>query len=328
MRASWFTSCRKVTCAVAIASGLLMVPIQSDEVVEEAPVADSPVDKLLDAWIQKLSDRTTTAPFPHDGQLDETMLGKTHHLAVKQMPHRAGFEMDRSNEMAPRSMRGVRVSARQESVRSTSVSRTLSTLDQLLPEEAVDVGLLVGAKPAMALESSSPAAQQPREAAENRAGFGGKRIYRGELEELMDSSLYWEGGKTILRALQLGGMGDLSQVHKGQLVVVAEDSPPDLLKGQAYEVQRIYYQLRGDYSGKSRVEVETFASPPPPVAHKGDVWEHWCDLYSDHYHSRAVHVRPEDVQLRSVGGEIHEALKIALPVAFFPIALIIIASSF
>ena len=48
-----------------------------------------------------------------------------------------------------------------------------------------------------------------------------------------------------------------------------------------------------------------------------DEWVLVVELFSPDYHATPVRVRPEEVGLKTVGAEIGDALKIAVPVALF-----------
>lgn len=145
---------------------------------------------------------------------------------------------------------------------------------------------------------------------------------RTELDDFLDVGMRFEGGKTLLKALTGGSaLGtDLGAVRVGQLAVVSLDKPSlELWESQAYEVRRAYYQRRGDELGSSRVDVRALGDAPPARASDAtdDEWVLMVELFSPDYHATPVRVRPEEVGLKTVGAEIGDALKIAVPVAFF-----------
>lgn len=145
---------------------------------------------------------------------------------------------------------------------------------------------------------------------------------RTELDDFLDVGMRFEGGKTLLKALTGGSaLGtDLGAVRVGQLAVVSLDKPSlELWESQAYEVRRAYYQRRGDELGSSRVDVRALGDAPPARASDAadDEWVLVVELFSPDYHATPVRVRPEEVGLKTVGAEIGDALKIAVPVALF-----------
>lgn len=157
-----------------------------------------------------------------------------------------------------------------------------------------------------------------------RQTISGRRVLQqrqsDEFDDFLDIGMRFEGAKSLFRAIRLGGMGDINEVRPGQLVVAMEDKPAlRLVKGQVYEVLRVYYQRRGTISSKGRVEVTKVGAPPPKAFSKNEVWDKWCELYSEEYHSAPVRCELDDLKLRSVGNEVGEALSIALPVALIPL---------
>jgi hypothetical protein len=155
----------------------------------------------------------------------------------------------------------------------------------------------------------------------------GKRVVMqksgDELNHLLQTD-FFSGAKTLLRAGAWWSNMNLNQIGPGQTVVAAEDVPSaQLVKGQAYEVVRIYYQRLDDGLGLHRMEVSSFGAPPPVASSKKEVWKQWCDLYSKEYHYSPVRCQVQEVKLCSVGSEVTDALTKALPIAVLPNAAMI-----
>lgn len=168
-----------------------------------------------------------------------------------------------------------------------------------------------------------------KESQSGRKTISGRRIIRQregkEMDEFLTSGSFFESAKAFLRAITLGGFGDIDEVGPGQLVVMDEDIPSQrLVKGQLYEVVRIYYQRRGTLSKQNSIEVAKVGAPNPAALKKGEVWDKWCELYSEEYHSQPVRCELDNIKLRPVGNEVSEALSIALPVALIPIGTFVI----
>merc|ERR1719355_86215 len=120
---------------------------------------------------------------------------------------------------------------------------------------------------------------------------------------------------------------DVQKLSVGQMVVMMEDQPTaNLVKGQNYDIVRIYYQNRDDWVGTNRLDVDSFSSPLPAHATSlmPGVWDLWCELYNKEYHAGyPVKVRVQDTKMRSVGAEVMDALPYALSVSTLPLSLLI-----
>ena len=174
-------------------------------------------------------------------------------------------------------------------------------------------------------EGASTRRTSSSSASSSSSSFEGSRRAREgrtELDDFFDVGMRFEGGKTLLKALTGGSaLGtDLGALRVGQLAVVSIDKPSlALWESQAYEVRRAYYQRRGDELGSDRSDVRALGDAPPARASDAadDEWVLMVELFSPEYHATPVRVRPEEVGLKTVGAEIGDALKIAVPVAFF-----------
>jgi hypothetical protein len=154
-----------------------------------------------------------------------------------------------------------------------------------------------------------------------------KQRVRTEQDDLSDFGQRFEGARTLLKAGAWWMNMDVRKLSVGQMVVMMEDQPTaNLVKGQNYDIVRIYYQNRDDWVGTNRLDVDSFSSPLPANATSlmPGVWDLWCELYSPEYHGGyPVKVRVQDTKMRSVGDEVMDALPYALSVTTLPLSLLL-----
>ena len=151
--------------------------------------------------------------------------------------------------------------------------------------------------------------------------LAGRRVRQqrkaSDLEQLFDISARFDGLRTLVSGVQKGSLD--SSIAPGRICIARRDFPSKyIVCDQAYEVREIYYQgLRG-------AEIERIAVPsadaPPPEGCSGYVM--YMSLYSEEYHTEPVIVRPEEVGLVSLGEEVADSLKIALPILGFWLTVI------
>ena len=130
-------------------------------------------------------------------------------------------------------------------------------------------------------------------------------------------SARFDGLRTLVDGVRKGSLG--SAIAPGRICIARRDFPSKyIVCDQAYEVCEIYYQgLRG--SEVVRVEVPTMDTKRPEGC-EGYVL--YLKLFSEEYHTEPVIVRPEEVGLVSLGEEVVDSLKIAIPILGFWLTVI------
>lgn len=135
---------------------------------------------------------------------------------------------------------------------------------------------------------------------------------RGDLEQLMDVGMRFEGGKALVNGLRRSGLS--GSIGVGSVVVARQDVPSSgIVESQAYEVVAIYYQgMRG--AEVERVPVEALDAPPPDGCAG---YTKYVSLFSEDYHEAPVVVRPEQAGLVTLRDEVADALSIGAPILAF-----------
>jgi hypothetical protein len=273
-------------------------------------ISDTPVDRLSDALLNHVQ----AVQQQRFGDLDTTTYGKVGN-SRSLVPSYPCFTGPKATATPQRSMSlrnvhclAVRLRQNEEAPVATPVSPDKPTNDDFLMErlrkDRKEIMRSTGVK-----QSQS-----------------GKRVvlqtHKGS--DHFEGADFFEGAKTLLREGAWWSNLDLDQVGPGQNVVAVEDVPSaQLVKGQAYEVVRVYYQRLDDPLGQDRIAVTKFGAPPPVASSKKEVWRQWCDLYSKEYHYSPVRCQVREVRLCSVGSEVTNALKTALPMAVLPNAALV-----
>lgn len=144
-----------------------------------------------------------------------------------------------------------------------------------------------------------------------------KQTKTSDLEQLLDIGARFDGLWTLIDGVRKGSLG--STIKPGRICIARRDLPSKyIVVDQAYEVRSIYYQgLRG--AEVERVPVAS-ADTPPPEGCKGYVM--YMTIFSEEYHTVPVIVRPEEVCLVSLGEEVVDSLKIAVPILGFWLTVI------
>lgn len=158
-------------------------------------------------------------------------------------------------------------------------------------------------------------------AAGDQDELAGRRVRRqkkqGDLEQLIDVGARFDGLWTLIDGVRKGSLS--SEIATGRIVIAKKDFPTKyIVMDQAYEVLEIYYQgLRGN--NVERVPVASMDARPPDGC-SGYIM--YLKIFSAEYHNAPVVVRPEEVGLVSLGEEVLDALKIAIPILGFWLTVI------
>ena len=139
-----------------------------------------------------------------------------------------------------------------------------------------------------------------------------------DLEQLFNVGARFDGLWTLIDGARKGSLGS-SAIVPGVICIARRDFPSKyIVVDQAYEVREIYYQ------GLNGSEVErllvTSLDAKPPEGCSGYVM--YMKIFSEAYHTEPVIVRPEEVGLVSLGEEVVDSLKIAIPILGFWLTVI------
>lgn len=151
--------------------------------------------------------------------------------------------------------------------------------------------------------------------------LAGRRVRQqqksSDLEQLFDISARFDGLRTIVDGVRKGSLD--SSIAPGRICIARRDFPSKyIVCDQAYEVRDIYYQgLRG--AEIERIPVASMDARPPEGC-SGYVM--YMTLFSEEYHTEPVIVRPDEVGLVSLGEEVVDSLKIAVPILGFWLTII------
>ena len=153
----------------------------------------------------------------------------------------------------------------------------------------------------------------PPGGAPNDDELAGRRVRKqqttSEMEQLFDIGARFDGLRTLISGVRKGSLG--SEIVPGRVCIARRDFPSKyIVCDQAYEVRAIYYQGLRD-SEVERIPVASMNAPPPDGC-SGYVM--YMQIFSEEYHSAPVIVRPEEVGFVSLGTEVVDSLKIAIPI--------------
>jgi hypothetical protein len=153
--------------------------------------------------------------------------------------------------------------------------------------------------------------------------LAGRRVRKqqtsSDIEQLLDISDRFDGLRTLVEGVRKGSLG--SAIATGRLCVARRDLPSKyIVCDQAYEVREIYYQGTTESGAEVvRVPVPSLDTKPPEGC-EGYVL--YMKVFSQEYHTEPVIVRPEEVGLVSLGEEVVDSLKIAIPILGFWLTVI------
>lgn len=141
--------------------------------------------------------------------------------------------------------------------------------------------------------------------------LAGRRVRKqqstSELAQLMDIGARFEGLQTLIAGVSKGSLG--SEIAPGRICIARRDLPSKyIVVDQAYEVTEVYYQgMQG--AEIERIPVANTDAPPPKPG-----YVQYLKVFSEEYHTAPVIVRPDEIGLVSLGTEVVDSLKIALPI--------------
>ena len=169
------------------------------------------------------------------------------------------------------------------------------------------------AAPAEAPRAVADPAPPPVAAA---AEEGGRRTLdtRGELEQLVDVGMRFEGLWALIDGLRRSGLREA--ITPGCAVIARRSCEQHgIAKSQSYECQAIYFQGVNASTGRvERVDVARLDAAAPAGC---DGWTQYVRLFSPEYHAAPVVVTPEEAGLVSLRAEVLDSLGIALPILTF-----------
>ena len=149
---------------------------------------------------------------------------------------------------------------------------------------------------------------------EERAGGRRTLDTRGELEQLVDVGMRFEGLWALVDGLRRSGLREA--ITPGCAVIARRSCEQHgIAKSQSYECQAIYFQGVNASTGRvERVDVARLDAAAPAGC---DGWTRYVRLFSPEYHAAPVVVTPEEAGLVSLRAEVLDSLGVALPVLAF-----------
>ena len=156
--------------------------------------------------------------------------------------------------------------------------------------------------------------RRPRASATRARGRAATLDTRGELEQLVDVGMRFEGLWALVDGLRRSGLREA--ITPGCAVIARRSCEQHgIAKSQSYECQAIYFQGVNASTGRvERVDVARLDAAAPAGC---DGWTQYVRLFSPEYHAAPVVVTPEEAGLVSLRAEVLDSLGVALPILAF-----------